>query len=193
MKQICVYCGSSEGKHPEYRAAARALGRVMLEKGIGLVYGGAQVGIMGEIADTMVAGGGKVTGIMPQSLADREIFHTGLTELKIVTSMHERKSMMAELSDGFIALPGGLGTIEEIFEVLTWAQLGFHKKPCALLNALGYYDFLSNFLDHTVTQGFVNTTSRSMLITESDPIRLIKRFETYVAPSVNKWIDRDNT
>ncbi len=193
MKRICVYCGSSDGNKPEYKAAARALGRAMLEKGLGLVYGGAQIGIMGEIADTVVNGGGEVIGVMPKSLADREIFHTGLTELKIVHSMHERKAMMADLSDGFIALPGGLGTIEEIFEVLTWAQLGFHQKPCALLNALGYYDLLSAFLNHTVTQGFVNTASRSMLITEADPFRLIARFETYEAPVVNKWIDRNST
>jgi len=165
----------------------------MLEKSLGLVYGGAQVGIMGKIADTVVEGGGEVIGIMPQSLADREIYHTGLTELKIVNSMHERKAMMADLSDGFIALPGGLGTIEERFELLTWAQLGFHKKPCALLNSLGYYDHLSAFLDHTVTQGFVNNASRSMLMTESDPVALLDRFETYEAPQVNKWIDRDNT
>lgn len=193
MKRICVYCGSSEGNDPGFKAAARALGRAMLEKDIGLVYGGAQIGIMGEIADTVINGGGEVIGIMPKSLADREIYHTGLTELKIVNSMHERKAMMADLSDGFIALPGGLGTIEEIFEVLTWAQLGFHRKPCALLNALGYYDHLSAFLNHTVDQGFVNKASRSMIITEADPIRLIQRFETYEAPVVNKWIDRDNT
>ncbi len=193
MKRVCVYCGSSDGKKPEYKETARVLGRAMLEKGIGLVYGGAQVGIMGEIADTVVDGGGEVIGIMPKSLAEKEIYHTGLTRLEIVDSMHERKAMMADNSDGFIALPGGLGTIEEIFEVLTWAQLGFHKKPCALLNALGYYDHLSAFLNHTVIEGFVNTDSRSMLITESDPETLLKRFEAYKAPVVNKWIDRDNT
>ena len=193
MKRVCVYCGSSDGKKPEYKEAARTLGRAMLDKGIGLVYGGAQIGIMGEIADTVMEGGGEVIGIMPKSLADREIFHTGLTRLEIVDSMHERKAMMADLSDGFIALPGGLGTIEEIFEVLTWAQLGFHQKPCALLNALGYYDNLSAFLNHTVIEGFVNTASRSMLITESDPVTLLERFEEYEAPVVNKWIDRDGT
>ncbi|MCG8637651.1 MAG: TIGR00730 family Rossman fold protein [Desulfobacterales bacterium] len=193
MKHVCVYCGSSDGKKPEYKEAARTLGRAMLDKGIGLVYGGAQIGIMGEIADTVMEGGGEVIGIMPKSLADREIFHTGLTRLEIVDSMHERKAMMADFSDGFIALPGGLGTIEEIFEVLTWAQLGFHQKPCALLNALGYYDNLSAFLNHTVIEGFVNTASRSMLITESDPVTLLERFEEYEAPVVNKWIDRDGT
>lgn len=193
MKNICVYCGSSAGKRPEYTAAARALAEAMLERGIGLVYGGAQVGIMGEIADTVLKGQGEVIGIMPKSLAEREIYHTGLTRLEIVDSMHERKAMMAELSDGFIALPGGLGTLEEIFEVLTWAQLGFHKKPCALLNAFGYYDHLSAFLDHSVDQGFVNSPSRSMLMTEKDPSLLLDRFDAYEAPIVNKWIDRDST
>ena len=193
MKRICVYCGSSDGRIPGYKDAAKALGQAMLDRGIGLVYGGAQIGIMGEIADTVIGGGGEVVGVMPRSLADREIYHTGLTRLKIVDSMHERKAMMADLSDGFIALPGGLGTIEEIFEVLTWAQLGFHRKPCALLNALGYYDRLSAFLNHSVTEGFVNTASRSMLITESAPEKLLDRFEAYQPPRVNKWIDRDNT
>ena len=193
MKRICVYCGSSDGKRPEYKEAARALGHAMLEKGIGLVYGGAQIGIMGEIANTVVNGGGEVIGIMPRSLADREIYHTGLTELKIVNSMHERKAMMADFSDGFIALPGGLGTIEEIFEVLTWAQLGFHHKPCALFNALGYYNHLSAFLDHTRVEGFVNGASRSMIITEDNPGRLLEQFEAYQAPQVNKWSDRNNT
>lgn len=193
MKRICVYCGSSPGGQPEYRAAARMLGRLMVERQIGLVYGGAQIGIMGEIADTVVDGGGEVIGIMPRSLADREIFHTGLSELKIVNSMHERKALMADYADGFIALPGGLGTFEEIFEVLTWAQLGFHKKPCGLLNVLGYYDHLSAFLDHSVDQGFVNMASRSMLMAESDPGVMLDRFAGYQAPVVNKWIDRDNT
>ncbi len=187
MKRICVYCGSSSGNHPGYTAAARALGQAMLEKKIGLVYGGAQVGIMGKIADTVLEGGGEVIGIIPKSLADREIYHTGLTALKIVNSMHERKTMMAKRADGFIALPGGLGTLEEIFEVLTWAQLGFHNKPCALLNALGYYDHLSAFLNHALDQGFVNPASRSLIITEADPIRLIQRFESYTPPVINKW------
>ncbi|HCY88455.1 MAG TPA: TIGR00730 family Rossman fold protein [Desulfobacteraceae bacterium] len=193
MKRVCVYCGSSDGKKDAYKAAARELGRAMLEKGLGLVYGGAQIGIMGEIANTVMDGGGEVIGIMPKPLADREIYHTGLTRLEIVDSMHERKAMMAELSDGFIALPGGLGTIEEIFEVLTWAQLGFHRKPCALLNAIGYYDNLCAFLNHTVIEGFVNTASRAMLMTESDPRVLLERFENYQAPVVNKWIDKENT
>lgn len=191
MKRVCVYCGSSSGNQEAYKAAARRLGRAMLDRGLSLVYGGARIGIMGEIADTVVKGGGEAIGVMPRSLADREIYHPGLTRLKIVNSMHERKAMMADLSDGFVALPGGLGTIEEIFEVLTWAQLGFHRKPCALLNAIGYYDHLSAFLNHTVAEGFVNTDSRSMLITESDPDTLLERFDTYDAPVADKWRKRN--
>lgn len=193
MKRICVYCGSSPGRQPEFAAAARTLGQVLVERGLGLVYGGAQIGIMGQIADTVLGGGGEVIGIMPKSLADREIFHTGLTKLEIVDSMHQRKALMADYSDGFIALPGGLGTIEEIFEVLTWAQLGFHKKPCGLLNVNGYFDHLTAFLNNAVAQGFVNTASRSMLMTEAEPGQLLDRFAGYEAPVVSKWIDRNAT
>ncbi|MBU0973307.1 MAG: TIGR00730 family Rossman fold protein [Proteobacteria bacterium] len=193
MKKICVYCGSSKGFRPEYVAAARFLAEELLLREIGLVYGGAHVGIMGEIADTVLKGGGEVIGIMPQALVDREVSHPGLTDLVIVNSMHERKAMMADLSHGFIALPGGLGTVEELFEILTWSQLGFHKKPCGLLNASGYYDHLSAFLDHTVAEGFVMAAHRSMLIVEKDPIRLLDRFAAYEPPQVNKWIDRENT
>ncbi len=193
MKKICVYCGSNPGRRPEYVAAARFLAEELLSREIGLVYGGAHVGIMGEIADTVLKGGGEVIGIMPRALVDKEVYHTGLTELVIVDSMHERKAMMADLSQGFIALPGGLGTIEELFEVLTWAQLGFHKKPCGLLNASGYYDHLSAFLDHTVAEGFVKQAHRSMLIVEKDPVALLDRFADYEPPLVNKWIGRENT
>lgn len=193
MKKICVYCGSSPGLRPEYIAAARFLAEELLARNIGLVYGGAHVGIMGEIADTVLSGGGEVTGIIPKALVEREVSHAGLTELIIVDSMHERKAMMADLSDGFIALPGGLGTIEELFEILTWAQLGFHKKPCGLLNASGYYDHLSAFLDHTVAEGFVMEAHRSMLMVEKNPVTLLDRFATYEPPLVNKWIGRENT
>jgi len=193
MKKICVYCGSNPGLRPEYVAAARCLAEELLSREIGLVYGGAHVGIMGEIADTVLKGGGEVIGIMPQALVDREVSHTGLTELIVVASMHERKAMMADLSDGFIALPGGLGTIEELFEVLTWAQLGFHKKPCGLLNASGYYDHLSAFLDHAAAEGFVKGAHRSMLIVETDPTTLLDRFSAYTPPQVSKWIGRKDT
>ena len=193
MKTICVYCGSSDGRQPEYRAAARLLAQELVARKIGLVYGGASVGIMGEVADAVLAEGGKATGVMPKALADKEISHPGLTELKIVGSMHERKAMMADISDGFIALPGGLGTLEEIFEVMTWSQLGFHKKPCALLNIQGYYNSLSTFLDHAVDEQFVKSTHRNMLLVEEEPGNLLNRMSVYQSPVVDKWISRDET
>lgn len=191
MKKICVYCGSSSGKSPEYIESARLLAKELVKRNIGLVYGGASVGIMGEIADTVLAGGGEVIGVIPKSLADKEISHNGLSELKVVDSMHERKAIMAELSDGFIALPGGLGTLEELFEVLTWSQLGFHKKPCALLNVKQYYNGLTTFLDHAVSEEFVKPIHKEMLLVESDPIQLLNAMLNYNPPSVDKWIGRD--
>ena len=176
MKQICVYCGSSDGARPEYRQAAAALGRVMLEKNLDLVYGGASVGLMGEVADTILNGGGRVTGVIPKPLVNREISHQGLTRLVVVDSMHERKSMMAELSDGFIALPGGIGTMEELFEIVTWSQLGLHRKPCALLNVAGYYDHLNAFMHHGVDQGFIREKTQAKLIIGDDPSALIEQF-----------------
>ncbi len=193
MKRLCVYCGSNPGKSAEFLEAARELARHLVQREICLVYGGASVGIMGEIADTVLAGGGEVIGVIPQALVDKEVSHTGLTELKIVNSMHERKGIMADLSDGFIALPGGLGTLEEIFEVLTWAQLGFHHKPCALLNVKGYYDTLTQFLDHAVAEGFVASIHREMLLVEDDPHTLLEIMSTYSAPAVDKWIGRNET
>ena len=179
MKKVCVYCGSSAGKRPEYAYAARSLAKALTQRGIGLVYGGASVGIMGEIADAVLAGGGNVIGVIPQALANKEVAHEGLTELKIVGSMHERKQVMMDLSDGFIALPGGLGTQEELFEVLTWSQLGFHKKPCGLLNVEGYYDKLCSFLDHAVEEQFVKTHHREMLLLEDSPEKLLTLMEAY--------------
>jgi len=176
MKKICVYCGSSDGARPEYKQAAAALGRAMGDKNLDLVYGGASVGLMGTVADTVLKGGGRVTGVIPESLVNRELSHTGLTELVVVDSMHERKSMMAELSDGFIALPGGIGTMEELFEVLTWSQLGFHEKPCALLNTAGYYDHLNAFIRHGVNQGFIRKETESKLIIQDDPMVLLDLF-----------------
>ncbi len=193
MKKICVYCGSSPGRRPEYIDSAKALARELLARHIGLIYGGASVGIMGEIADTVLAGGGEVIGVIPQSLVDKEVSHSGLTELKIVNSMHERKAVMAEISDGFIALPGGLGTIEELFEVLTWSQLGFHKKPCALLNIKQYYHSLSLFLDHAVKEKFVKPIHREMLLVEEDPAILLDAMKEYSPPAVDKWIGRNET
>ena len=193
MKRICVYCGSNPGKSAEFLQSARTLAGELVRRDIGLVYGGASVGIMGEIADTVLAGGGEVIGVIPQALVDKEVSHSGLTELKIVDSMHERKEIMADISEGFIALPGGLGTIEEIFEVLTWAQLGFHKKPCALLNVKGYYDKLTQFLNHAVAEGFIANTHREMLLVEEEPHRLLEIMAAYTAPAVDKWIGRDET
>lgn len=193
MKRICVYCGSSPGKRPEYTQAAHLLAKELVQRGIGLVYGGAHVGIMGQLADAVLAHDGEVVGVIPQALVDKEVAHHGLTELVIVGSMHERKALMADLADGFIALPGGLGTLEELFEILTWAQLGFHRKPCALLNIDGYYDGLSAFLDHAVHEQFITPIHRSMLLIEESPKQLLDNFSSYQTPKVEQWIDRNTT
>lgn len=199
MNRLCVYCGSSPGKSPDYTDAAKSLAAALVDRNIGLVYGGANVGIMGQIADAVIACGGEVTGIMPQFLVDKEVAHHGLTDLKIVHSMHERKSLMEDLAEGFIALPGGLGTLEELFEVLTWAQLGFHKKPCALLNIRNYYDHLAVFLDHALEEQFIQPSHRNMLLVDDDPSRLLNAMEDYQSPmsaleALNgKWIGRDKT
>lgn len=165
----------------------------MAESGLGLVYGGASVGVMGAVADAAIAGGAEVTGVIPRALATREIAHQGLSQLHVVESMHERKALMAELSDAFVALPGGWGTIEEIFEALTWGQLGLHRKPCGLLNVAGYYDHLEAFLEHAVDQGFVKPDYRPMIVVETDPRRLLDRFREYRPPDVKKWISADQT
>ncbi|MCP4337722.1 MAG: TIGR00730 family Rossman fold protein [Desulfobulbaceae bacterium] len=193
MKNICVYCGSSPGKRPEYIESARVLAHELVKNGIGLVYGGASVGIMGEIADTVLAGGGEVIGVIPQALVDKEVSHNGLTKLHVVESMHERKTIMADISDGFVALPGGLGTIEELFEILTWSQLGFHKKPCALLNIEGYYDHLSLFLRHAVEEQFIKKIHNEMLLVDDNPEKLLKSMAIYQPPMVDKWIGRNDT
>ena len=186
--RLCVFCGSSAGHDPVYLETARAVGEALALNGIELVYGGASVGLMGAVADAAITKGGHVIGVMPQALADKEIAHKGLSDLRVVGSMHERKALMAELADGFIALPGGLGTFEELFEVWTWAQLGYHRKPCALLNAGGFYDKLTDFLDDVVERGFVKPIHRAMLIVESDPAALIQAIRAYEPPKVDKWI-----
>ncbi|HEY3272932.1 MAG TPA: TIGR00730 family Rossman fold protein [Methanocella sp.] len=186
MKRICVFCGSSPGARPEYVLAAKELGMLLARKKIGLVYGGARVGMMGALATAAVEAGGEVIGVMPGSLVKKEVAHTGLKDLRIVETMHERKALMSELSDGFVALPGGLGTIEEFFEVLTWAQLSMHKKPCGLLNVNGYFDPLVTFIDHAVAQQFVSPASRSLVILENTPEKLLQKFEHYEAPQSDK-------
>jgi uncharacterized protein (TIGR00730 family) len=193
MKMICVYCGSNPGRLPEYREAARLLGYEMAARGLGLVYGGASIGVMGAVADAMLERAGKVIGVIPVSLATREVAHKGLDELIVVDSMHQRKAKMAELSDGFIALPGGWGTIEEIFEMLTWAQLGFHEKPCGLLNVAAYYDHLFAFLEYAIDQRFVKEEYRPMIMMDRAPAALLDRFSQYRAPKVRKWIGPEET
>jgi uncharacterized protein (TIGR00730 family) len=190
MRRLCVYCGSNPGSQPDYTEAAKNLARALVERNIEVVYGGASVGIMGVLANAILAEGGHVIGIIPQTLVDKEVAHPGLSDLRVVKSMHERKTLMAELSDGFIALPGGLGTLEELFEVLTWALLGLHQKPCGLLNICDYYRSLIDFLDHAVAEKFIKDVHRAMLLVEEQPERLLERFERYQAPSVTKWFDR---
>ena len=187
-RRLCVFSGSSIGISAAYQCAARRLGEQLARSGIDLVYGGAAVGLMGAVADAVLAGGGRVIGVIPQALVEKEVAHLGLSDLRIVTSMHERKMLMADLSDGFIALPGGIGTFEELFEVWTWAQLGNHAKPCALLNDLGFYDGLLTFLDHVVGQGFLKPVHREMLIVEDDPTCLLPAMARYRAPAAAKWV-----
>ena len=177
MKSVCVYCGSASGIAPAYTEAARQLARVLMDHNLNLVYGGGKVGLMGSIADEVMRLGGDVTGIIPTSLMDREVGHTGLSRLHIVKDMHERKAMMATLSDGFIAMPGGLGTLEELFEMLTWSQIGLHKKPIGLLNVAGYYDGLLQFLTHATQQGFLRQEHQSLLIHSSDPVQLVHQLQ----------------
>lgn len=187
MKTVCVYCGSSVGTQSDYQDAAKELARCLLDQSIGLVYGGASRGLMGILADSVLGGGGSVTGVVPQALLEKEVAHRGLSELHVVDSMHERKSLMAELSDGFIAMPGGFGTLEEVVEILTWGQLQFHDKPCGLLNINGYYDDLLAFVDHATAEGFVRTEHRDMLLVAGSADRLLSMFGDYAPPVVEKW------
>jgi len=193
IKKICVYCGSSPGKTPAYSLAAASLAKAMCNRGIGLVYGGAAVGVMGAVANAVLEAGGEAIGVIPKSLAVKEVAHNNLNELHVVSSMHERKAMMADLADGFIALPGGWGTLEEIFEMLTWAQLGFHDKPCGLLNTEGYYDGLIDFLENSFEQQFVNELFRPLLMQAREPAELLDQFAIYRAPKVRKWMGEDET
>lgn len=191
MRNICVFAGSSSGRSAEYHDAATQLGTLLAERNISLVYGGAAVGLMGAVADATIAAGGHVVGVIPHALVEREVAHTGLPDLRVVGSMHERKALMAELADAFIALPGGIGTFEEIFEVWTWTQLGTHAKPCAVLNVHGFYDRLLGFLDHVVDEAFLKPVHRGMLLASPDPKALLDLLGSYRVPTETKWIARD--
>jgi uncharacterized protein (TIGR00730 family) len=190
MNRICVFCGTNTGSRPEYGAAARELGQILAEQGIELVYGGASVGIMGELADAVHEHGGHVTGIIPQQLMEKEAAHTGIPNLIVVASMHQRKSQMADMSDGFIALPGGIGTLEGFLEILTWGQLGIHAKPSGILNVAGYFDGLTRFLDHAVQEGFLTAEHRGAIIMEADPRRLLEHMQASTPPDSKKLMGR---
>ncbi len=190
LRSVCVFCGASPGANPVYREAAENLGRHLAERGLTLVYGGGAVGLMGAVADAALAAGGEVIGIIPQSLQDAEIGHPGLSRLEVVAGMHARKARMAELSDAFIALPGGLGTLEELFEVWTWGQLGYHAKPLGLLDVNTFYDKLAGFLDHLVAERFVRDHHRAMLQRSEDPAELIDRLAAWQPTVAPKWVDR---
>jgi uncharacterized protein (TIGR00730 family) len=190
---ICVFTGSRRGGGPDYVNAARQFGRELTERGYGLVYGGGNVGLMTVVADTVLEYHGCVTGVIPETLVEKEVVHRGLSDLRIVGSMHERKAMMAELSDGFVALPGGIGTMEEFFEVLSWAQLGIHSKPCGLLNVADYYRHLIQFIDYAVDQDFLKPKHRRLLMVETEPGRLLDRFEQFIATHPTERFDRKQT
>lgn len=190
LKRVCVFIGSSPGSRPDYSSAAEAMGQTLADQGVGLVYGGASVGLMGVVADAALAAGGEVIGVIPQHLVDREVAHTGLSDLRIVDSMHERKALMSELADGFVALPGGFGTLEEYVEMLTWAQLGLHAKPCGLLDVAGFYEPLLAFLDHATAERFVNPQHRSLVIADTDPQALLDAMSVWAPGTGEKWLQR---
>ncbi|MGZ3546159.1 MAG: LOG family protein [Gemmatimonadaceae bacterium] len=189
MRRLAVFCGSNSGARPEYVQATRSLGKLLASRGVGIVYGGSNVGLMQALADSMLDELGDIIGVIPRMLVEREVANKALSDLRIVDSMHDRKALMAELADGFVALPGGIGTLEEFFEIWTWAQLGMHDKPCGLLNVAGYFDPLLEFLDRAVAEKFVREVHRRMVIVESDPATLLARFEAYEPPRVVKWIN----
>jgi uncharacterized protein (TIGR00730 family) len=193
MERLCVFSGSSPGAHPDYVLAAEELGRALADRDVVLVYGGASVGLMGAVADAALDAGGEVVGVIPQALIDREIAHPGLSDLRVVSSMHERKALMAELSDGFVALPGGMGTLEELFEVYTWTQLGLHSKPLGLFDVRSYFAKLVAFLDHTVEERFLTVEHREMLVVEQRAEALLEAFRRWRPPLRSKWIDRSQT
>ncbi|HEX6909842.1 MAG TPA: TIGR00730 family Rossman fold protein [Longimicrobium sp.] len=188
MQRICVFCGSSPGGRPDYAQAAREMGAALAERGIGLVYGGGRVGLMGIVADAVMQAGGEVIGVIPEALLRREVGHGAITDLRVVGSMHERKALMADLADGFVAMPGGYGTFEEFCEVITWSQLGIHPKPCGLLNVGGYYAPLLAMFDHAVAEGFVRPQHRELVLEETAPAPLLERMRAFEPPATEKWI-----
>ena len=193
LQTVCVFCAANPGTHPVYVERAAAMGRHLAQSKRRLIYGGGRTGLMGALADAALDAGGEVIGIMPRHLVDREVAHTELTELRVVSSMHERKALLAELSDGFLAMPGGLGTLEELFEIWTWGQLGLHSKPYGLLQVEGFFTPLLDFLDHAVTAGFIRAANREMLVVDDDPAALIARMEATRVPPVPRWLDRSTT
>ena len=194
IQRICVFCGSRPGSRPEYLEAARQLGRLLAERRIGLVYGGASVGMMGAVADAVLTGGGEVIGVIPEALVQRELAHSHLTELRVVSSMHERKALMAELSDGVIALPGGFGTFEELFETITWSQLGIHRKAIGVLNVGGFYDGLLALMEHAIEEGFVPAQHRDLILEAAEPGALLDLIASYEPPEpTRKWLERNQT
>ena len=190
MKRVCVFCGSRDGTRSQYAAAAGGMGEALARRGIGLVYGGGGIGLMGVLADAALSAGGDVIGVIPESLMAREVAHRGLGDLRVVASMHERKALMAELSDAFVALPGGFGTLEEFCEALTWAQLGIHRKPCGLLNVEGFFDPLLSFFDHAVRERFVSPDHRSLVVVEEDPGRLLDALSRWEPPALERLMGR---
>lgn len=193
MKKICVFCGSSTGVSPAYRQAAHELGISLVDHGLGLVYGGGNVGLMGVVADAVLGRGGEAIGVIPQALVDKELAHGRLSDLRIVRSMHDRKALMAELADAFIALPGGYGTLEEFCEIITWTQLGLHEKPFGLLNVERYYDPFLQQIDHAITEGFIRTDNRSLILVGHEPGPLVEQLLQFKPPAVQKWIRSDET
>jgi uncharacterized protein (TIGR00730 family) len=190
MKRICIFCGSANGARPAYVAAAREMGTQIAQRGYELVYGGGRAGLMGIVADAALEAGGSVIGVIPTALVEKETDHQGLTKLHIVSSMHERKAMMADLTDAFVALPGGFGTLDEFCEIVTWAQLGYHRKAACILNTEGYYDKFLDFLDYSITQGFIRDQHRAMILVDAEPASLLERLAVYEPPLVEKWLKR---
>ena len=193
MNRICVFCGSKTGTNPLFLKTAVELGRVLAQRGLGLVYGGASIGLMGAVADSVMGCGGRVVGVIPEAMATKEVAHEGLSEMHVVSSMHERKSMMARLADGFVALPGGFGSFEELLEMITWAQLGIHRKPVAILNVSGYYDPLIQLFERAIEEGFIKPRNRQLVVVKQEPDELLETLLTHELPVVKRWITEQGT